>query len=509
MLSITSFTFLAALLPALLLYYLIPKKPQWITLLLFSITFIFLYSGLSAFVFLAIDIAAVYIGTALLKKADNERRRKWITALSVAVVAGMLFMLKYLNNVAVWSDEVLATVGLRLPQWRCPWLAPVGISYFSLSAIGYILDVSWGSVPAERNPARLALLVMWFPALICGPITRYSELSESIFAYHTFDYTKVKFGAERTLYGLFKKLVISNRLSVITGIVFSDVYQFSGVYIVVAVILFALQIYADFSGCMDICLGVSEMFQVNLPENFQRPFFSQSLSEFWRRWHISLGQWAKDCVMYPLLKSNAFTKLGAFCKKKLGKKRGKAVPTYIGMLVLWLIIGIWHGGTIKHIFTCGILLWFFIVGGKILQPFFDALSAWLKIKKESFGFRLFCSLRTLALMCITWIFFNTPSLSDGFWGLKNILINRNVWVLFDGSISVLGTSPEDLQIVFFAFLVILAVSILQERGVKIRESIEKQDLIFQWLIWLILLFAILIYGVYGPGYNPPDFIYRG
>lgn len=510
MLSITSFSFFVFVAAALVLYYVFPRRWQWGVLFAFSLAFVLFSSGSAAFVYIAADVAAVYFGTLLTERTDNPRRRTLFTALSVAVVVLMLFLLRYSANVLVYfvgmPDTSVVPTALR------SLAAPIGVSYFSLSAIGYILDVNWRTCRAERNPLRLALLILWFPALVCGPVTRYGELGETLFAEHRFDYENFKSGAYRMLYGLFKKLVIANRLALFTGMVFSpglNFNEYKGLFIPTAALLYAFQLYADFSGCMDIMLGVSEMLQVRMPENFRQPFFSQSLSEFWRRWHITLGQWAKDYVMYPLLKSRTFVALGDFGKRLFGKKTGKKLPTYLGMLVLWLVIGIWHGGMPKYVFASGILPWFFIVGGQICQPLFDRLGILLRVDKSRFGYRLFASLRTLFLMCVTWIFFNAQSVAHGVWMLKASVSVQNWWIFFDGSLYELGMTQKDFTVAFISFIIVLCVSIAQEKGINVRKAFEGQHLIFKWLVLLGGIFAIMVFGVYGPGYNAADFIYEG
>lgn len=508
MFTITSFAFFVFVAAALALYYIFPRRGQWIVLFAFSLAFVFFSSGPAAFIYVAADVAAVYFGTVLTARTYDPRRRTLFTTLSIIVVVIVLFLLRYSANMLEYFVGMPDTAAI--PAALHSLTAPIGISYFSLSAIGYILDVNWRTCRVERNPLRLALLILWFPALVCGPVTRYGDLSETLLATHRFDYDKFKSGSYRMLYGLFKKLVIANRLAIFTGTVFSPVFnEYKGLFIPTAALLYAFQIYADFSGCMDIMLGVSEMLQVGIPENFRQPFFSQSLSEFWRRWHITLGQWAKDYVMYPLLKSRAFVALGDRGKKLLGKKAGKRLPTYLGMLVLWLVIGLWHGGTPKHIFACGILLWFFIVGGQICQPLFDKLSTLLRVDKRLFGYKLFASLRTLFLMCVTWIFFNAQSVAHGVWMLKNSISVHNWWIFFDGSLYEFGMTQKDFTVAFISFIIVLCVSIAQEKNIDVRKAFEKQQLVFKWIVLLGGIIAIMVFGIYGPGYNAADFIYRG
>ncbi|MCE5187793.1 MAG: hypothetical protein LLF75_01205 [Eubacteriales bacterium] len=311
------------------------------------------------------------------------------------------------------------------------------------------------------------------------------------------------------IWGLFKKMVVADRLAIITSAIFVDTTSYPGFYVIVGVLLYAFQIYCDFSGCMDIVIGASEMFQVVLPENFQRPFFSGNLSAFWRRWHISLGLWAKEYIMYPLLKSEAFQAIGKQSRKLLGKKVGKNIPTYVGMLILWIVIGIWHGGSAKLIFAAGILPWIFIVGGQFMQPFFDSIVRVLRINKDCFSYRLFSSLRTISLMCLIWLFAMAGGGEfGGFLRLKQMM-DLNPWILFDGSLYGFGLDINDFVIIAISFFAILIVSYFQEKGYQIRQTIERQNIVFQWILLLSGIFTVLMFGVYGPGYNPADFIYAG
>ena len=508
--SITSLWFFVFLAAALLLYYLLPGKLQWGWLLVASFGFIFLSVGLSPFLFLAVDILAVYGGTLLIEKTENPVARRWELFAVLLIVIGQLFMLKYYDGIAPWLSAAIARVfGFSAFTWRSTFLAPIGISYFSLSAIGYILDVYWGTCRAQRNPFKLSLWISWFPALVSGPIVRYAEQSVQLFTEHRFCYRSVKFGFERILWGLFLKMVIADRLSIFTTAILGADGVYTGFYMVVALLLFAFQLYADFSGCMDIVLGVSEMFQIGLPENFQRPFFARNLSEFWRRWHITLGEWSKDYLLYPILKSAPFINLGSVCRRRFGKKKGKNVPTYIGLFILWLMIGIWHGGTAKYIFAAGILPWILLVGGQLLQPVFTAMTRWLKVNTACLSYRIFSSLRTLFLMCVIWLFASSASLLQGFKTLTGLFPPFNVWVLFNDSLFTFGLDIKDFVIVFIGLTGLFAVSLLQEQGKHIRAALDRQNLVFQWLILLGGIMAVILLGIYGPGYNPANFIYGG
>lgn len=508
-LGITTLKFFIFLAASCAVYWMLPKKVRWPWLLVVSFVFIYESTGLASFPFLLVDVVAVYVGTMLMGRMSANRSRIIIAVTVIAIIVAQLILLKYYNNMAVWIDKGLFKFfGIHLAAWRNTWVAPIGLSYFSLSAIGYVLDVCWNTYKPERNPLKVTLLITWFPVLVSGPFVRFSEQKERLFGLKTFSYKHLKFGMERILWGLFKKMVIADRLAIFTSAVFADPTTYTGWYMVVTALLFALQIYCDFSGCMDIVLGASEMFQVTLPENFCRPFFSQNLSEFWRRWHITLGLWAKDYVMYPLLRTHFFAALGKRTKKLLGKKRGKVIPTYIGMFILWILIGIWHGGTLQYIVAAGIMPWSLIVGGQLLQPIFSKLKSF--VRSDCFSYRLFSSLRTLALMCCIWVVAMAGiSTTEGMKALIDMLDLTNPWVLVDGSLLTFGLDIYDFIIVFLGFLAVIVVSTLQEKGLKIREALAQQNLAFQWITLLVALEAVLIFGIYGPDYNVADFIYAG
>ena len=508
--TITSFAFFAFLAAALLVYYLLPAKAQWGWLLVVSLVFVFLYGEPEGFVFLAADIAAVYLGTTLMERASKPGLRRLALLLTLAVVVGQLFLLKYYNGMRPWVNAAFTRLcGTRPFFHKVLWAAPVGVSYFSLSAIGYVLDVYWRTCPAQRNPAKVALLVAWFPALVSGPIVNYREQEAKVFAPRRFDYTQLKFGFERMLWGLFKKMVLADRAATFTRPLLNGTYEAEGFTLAVTLLMYAFQIYMDFSGCMDIVLGVSQMFGVSLPENFKRPFFSQNLSEFWRRWHITLGEWSKNYVLYPLLKSRLFAAIGAKSKRALGKKRGRNVPTYLGLIVLWLLIGVWHGGSATLIWAAGVLPALLLIGGQLLEPAFAWLTRTLRINTDCFSYRLFARVRTLALMCFIWLFASAASIPMGFDALGRLFSQNNIWVLFDGTLTGFDIDILEMNILVVGLLAVFVVGLLQERGHRLRAELEAQNLAFQWLVLLLGIFSIVIFGVYGPAYHPADFIYGG
>ena len=262
---------------------------------------------------------------------------------------------------------------------------------------------------------------------------------------------------------------------------------------------------------MDIALGLSEALGIRMAENFETPFFARSISEYWRRWHITLGTWMKDYIFYPVLKSDLFVAIGDAARKKLGKKKGKKVPVYLGMLVLWFTVGMWHGGAWKYIIGSGLLHCFYIVSGQMLEPAFKKLIRVFKVNTECYSYHLFQSLRTFFLVCVGFVFFRASSAGAAVKMLKASL-QFNIWIFTDGSLLKLGLDTPDFTVGILALGVLLLVSLLQQKfhaeGKTVRGMLAQQNLPFRWIIYYGLIFTILIFGFYGPGYDASEFIYQ-
>lgn len=349
---------------------------------------------------------------------------------------------------------------------------------------------------------------MYFPSILSGPILRYREDGEQFFVPHPFDYRQVTFGMQRMVWGFFKILVISERMNLVVNTVYDNYTQYPGIYIWLATICFAFQLYTNFSGSMDIALGMSQSFGIYLPENFENPFFSKNISEYWRRWHITLGVWMKEYVFYPLLRTGAFTSLGKKLRRKFGKKRGKQFSTFLAMFILWFMVGIWHGGDWKFVIGSGLLHWFYIVSGELLTPFFQKGMEKFHINPKGRWVDIFRMFRTFFLVNIGFVFFRAASAMDAWKMLKGAVSVWNPWVLADGSLFSLGLDVIETVIALVSLLILWTVSRLQKNG-SVRERIEKKKLPVRFVIWYALLFYIILLGYYGPGYSAAEFIYQG
>lgn len=501
--QIVSFYFFVFLFVTLIFYYILPKSKRWIILLISSIVFFLFASSWKLIFYLLFGIAATYFGTRYIKEnAKNEKSKKTFLIITLLSIFVELFILKYINIFPLIGNGFSLLFSLDLSFKTVSLLAPLGISYYTLSLIGYVLDVYRGTCEPQKNILKHALFSCYYPLMISGPVVRYNEVKTELFEGNKFTWDNIYLGFYRIVYGLMKKLVIANQVALIVKTIFSSYSLYSGYYIILGVFLYAIQIYADFSGCMDIVIGASKMYGVVLPENFDSPLFSRSLGEFWRRWHMSLGRWAKDYIMYPLLKSSLFQKITIICKTKLGKKAGKKIPVILAIFILWFFIGIWHGASYRYIFAAGILPWLYLTFSQIFENLFLKLNERFKIKTNIFSFKLFQVLRTLALMCFIWLFVCAPDFSDSLNVIKHIFILPAEALMLD------LTSTTKIIFVFLVFAVLM-VDWLNYKGVNVFEKFKTQNLWFRWILLIIIFSIIFLHGVYGPGYDAASFIYGG
>ncbi len=303
MFTVTSFSFFIFLTLALVLYYIIPMRFRWIELLAASICFFLNASPATTILHLLYGIVVTFGGALLIQNVKNAGRKKTLLVVTLLLTIGQLAYLKYLNMFVGIDEFFVKNVGIGFGWQTVKILAPIGVSYYMVTAIGYVLDVYWGTVSAEKNIFKHALFLCYFPQMTSGPFTKYTEMKKELFTAKRFSLERYTRGGVRVFWGLFKKLVIADRLATVVGTIYGDLSSYYGIYIVIGVFSYAIQLYCDFSGCLDIVLGASEMFGIKLPENFDLPFFSENVSEFWRRWHISLGVWFKEYLFYPILKS--------------------------------------------------------------------------------------------------------------------------------------------------------------------------------------------------------------
>ena len=319
--TFTSFYFLCFYVCLLFLYYLVPKKIRWCVLLFSSIAYYLLSGNGILILYPLVSCLSAYIGIRIMGEEGKTSKRKAALIMVIVLQIGILFVLKYVNfgiNTINGLSKLFG--GTKDVVDGLHFMVPLGISFYTFSILGYVADVYNGIAVPQKNFLKLALYGMYFPVILSGPIMRYREDGEQFFAPHGFDYKQVTFGMQRMLWGFFKTLVISERMNLVVNTVYGNHVQYGGIYLWFATICFAFQLYTNFSGSMDIVLGMSQTFGLKMPENFETPYFSKNISEYWRRWHMTLGVWMKEYIFYPLLRTSAFTRLGKNLKKRLGKK---------------------------------------------------------------------------------------------------------------------------------------------------------------------------------------------
>lgn len=509
--GITSFYFLCFFAAMLILYYCIPKKLQWGFLLLCSVAYYLLTGNELLILYPIVSVSACYVGGCMLARlpAEKEKERKLVLLMTILVNIGILVVLKYVNFGIYTIDGIANLLGNSGTLIETvDFLVPLGVSFYTFSLLGYVVDVYYGIAVPQKNYLKLMLYGMYFPVIISGPILKYREHGEQFFEPHAFDYRQVTRGLQRMIWGFFKKLVIAERLGMLVNTVYGQYQDYPGAYIWIATICYAFQLYTDFSGCMDIVLGLSESFGIILPENFTTPFFAKSVAEYWRRWHITLGVWMKDYVFYPVLRSRFFTNLNRSWKEKFGKKKGKQYATFVAMFILWLTVGIWHGGDWKFVIGSGLLHWFYIVMEELLAPPCEKLVQRLHMDPNGKVVNVIRVLRTFFLVCIGDLFFRAASVGDAFAMLKAAVTTWNPSVLWNGSLLQLGLDTMEMTITIASLLILYGVSLLQQKG-SVRDRIAEKSLPVRWIIWYALLFYVILLGCYGPGYSASEFIYQG
>ncbi len=518
--SFTTLQYFIFLTVGVLAYYLIPKSKQWCMLLLLSYVYYCSFTPKTVG-FLVFTTISVYIGGRLLgnandlskaylaehkqemskeeKKAYKERTKKTKRLIVVCMLLlnfGMLGAVKYLNFIITNIDAFVLAIGHGQYIEPTTILLPIGISFYTFQSISYIIDVYQGKYAPEKNVFKFALFVAFFPQLLQGPIGRYDRLAPQLYAGRKFDLKTVEFGVQRIFWGLFKKMVLADRAAVLVTQVCADYQNYGGFYNIMAVLMYSVQLYADFSGGIDVVIGTAQLFGITMDENFRQPYFSKSIGEFWRRWHITLGTWMKDYIFYPFSLSKAMNKFGKWGKKHMGTYLGKTLPVCLANLLIFFIVGIWHGAAWKYI-AYGMYNGVIIAVSNLLEPVYHKGLAACHIASDSKGWTAFKIFRTFVLVNIGWYFDIAPNFKVAMTMMVQSVTKLNMHQLTDGSMMRLGLEAFDYAVILFGCVIILVVSILKERGIAIRESVAAKPLVVRWCAYYALIAMILFLGYIG------------
>lgn len=462
-----SLTFAVFFIISVLCYYTVPKKLRWGVLLFASILF-YIWS------------VPYLIGYLLFSAVTTFGYGKWVEKHQKHGKAGLALVVS--ANLAV-----LLTVKFA-PLAGISILAPMGISFYTLQVIAYCVDVYHGKTEAQGNFLKYFLFVSFFPQILQGPIPRYDQLKEQLFEGHPFDYKTVKFGFQLILWGMFLKMVIADRAAIFVNAVFPEYHLYEGTVLAVAAMLYSIQLYTDFLGCVCIAMGAAEVYGIKLQTNFERPYRAVSIKDFWRRWHISLSSWLRDYVYIPLG----------------GNRKGK-LRRYINLMLTFFVSGIWHGSGLQYIFW-GLMQGGYQVAGEILQPIRKKVRNVLKIDENSGFYVLWQRVCTFVLITISWVIFRSANLRAGLSMLKRIVTDITPWVLFDGTLYEFGIEARSFMALILCIVLMMVIEHFQEKG-NIREMLSQQHIIVRWSIYLGAIALVTVLGVYGPGYSATQFLY--
>ena len=425
--------------------------------------------------------------------------RKWLLALLLILDLGSMVFIKFYPAVAQWLNSGWARKS-PLPVWEMA--APLGLSYFTFQSAGYLIDVARGKAEAPKNPLRTLLFVGYFPQLPQGPISAWKNLESQLFAGHRLDPICFVSGFQLMVWGYFKKMVIADRLALITAEALKLKTSLTGWLALGSAVLYAVRLYADFSGGMDVVRGLSRMVGVNLPENFRRPFFSASVAEYWRRWHITLGAWFRSYLFYPLTVSRFGTGLGRAAGRILGKKNGQRLPLALGTILVFLLIGIWHGFSLNAVIY-GLYFGVIMALSLLLEPLWKLLNRRLKL--PSFIMKPFRLIRTWVLITLPQFFAFTPGPDKAWFMLEKVFGDWSFDSFASRCVHIM--EPREWIILGSSVLILLVVDVICEKKNDFCDAVARGPFPIRWLLLMILIMAVLVFGCYGTGFDSAAFLY--
>lgn len=473
---------------ALLGYYLIPRVAKHIWLLMASYFFYMCWNAEYAVLILASTVITYGCGL-LIYKFEKQSIKKSIVAFGLISNLGILFFFKYINFVLGTLQSLLEIIHIKLNVPAFDMLLPVGISFYTFQALSYTIDVYRGETEPQKNFFRYALFVSFFPQLVAGPIERSQNLMVQLAEPKKFSFDNFKEGLMLMIWGYFLKIVLADRAAIFVDIVYGNYRVYYGWYIVVATLLFAVQIYSDFYGYSAIAMGTAKMLGITLMENFDAPYMSKSISEFWRRWHISLTTWFKDYLYIPL---------GGGGKGKIRK--------YINKMIVFLVSGMWHGARFSYIAWGGINGVYQVIGD-LLKPIKDKMVGLLHLNRNTFSHKLAQTVVTFLLIDFSWIFFRAAGFMVALSVIKAMVSENNLWILFDGSLYNCGLDRKNFTVMLIAMLVLTVADIAKYNRISVRKIILKQEYWFRWIFIAFSIWMIMILGIWGPSYDVANFIY--
>lgn len=508
----TTLKFLVFFAIVFLAYYILPKKMQWGVLLIASMYF-YLCASVKYVVFLLSATLVTYLGAIIIDKIETkkdtyleknrenlskeniklyktkiQKQKKLVITITILITLAMLIVMKYtgfiFENISAICNKL--NINFTAPVWN--FILPLGISFYTFTSIGYVIDVYRGEYKSEKNFLKYLLFVSYFPHILQGPMDKYSELSQDLFDEKKFDYENTVQGLYRIIVGILKKMVVADKLAPIVGNVITNVDNYFGINIILTIFFYAIQLYADFSGYTDIAIGCSKMLGIRIAENFESPYFSKSIAEYWRRWHMSLGAWFRDYVYYPILRSERLAKIRKYLKNKNRKFLANNVPTVLALFILWTLIGFWHGSTwgfvIYGIYHGSIIIISTLLSS-IYDKFYKAFPRFVKTKV----YGAFQILRTFCLVLIGYFLFCLGEISPAVHMFMNSF-KQNL----DGLKIINDMSLDSKISILVGTIIILILDILTIKKINIYEKFRKIPMLLRWPIYCVGIFFIAMFA---------------
>jgi len=467
-----------------IIYFSLPYRYRWVLLLIAS--YYFYMAWRPEYVFLIVFSTLVdYFVAIKMSKVDDKQKRKKYLIMSLVINLGLLFLFKYFNFFSDSTRLLLNNFNIfyNLPSFKL--LLPVGISFYTFQTLSYTIDVCKGKRKPEKHLGIFALYVSFFPQLVAGPIERSTSLLPQFYKKYDFDYDRVASGLCQMLWGFFKKIVIADNIANLVNLVFSSPENFQGIHFIIATILFAFQIYCDFSGYSDIAIGTARIMGFELMRNFNRPYFAKSISDFWNRWHISLSTWFRDYLYIPL-----------------GGNRVNKFRMYLNLMITFVISGLWHGANWTFV-VWGFLHGLYLIFEKLIKNVADSIE--LKFGRGKFLriYSLFQTFYIFVLVCFAWIFFRADFLSDALYivshlfdGVLHFIVN--FWNINEIKLilSKFNITPLLFVEIWISILFLLIIQAL--RGEKdLFIFLRDKKMLFRWSFYYLLIFWILFFGYFG------------
>lgn len=488
--SFVSIEFLVFLPITICVYYVVPCRIKNIWLLCCSYFFYISWNVKYALLMLMSTMITYVCGIGI--DAIGKKHVIWekiILGIGVFLSLSILFFFKYINFCFFTLHRILSFLNINQTNVHIDVLLPVGISFYTFQVIGYIIDVYRGDIEVEKNFVDYSLFVAFFPQLVAGPIERSKRLLGQIKIRHRFSIDNYIRGMWYILYGFFLKIVIADRIALYVDLVYENIDCYQGLYIVIATMLFSIQIYCDFYGYTAIARGAAKILGIELMDNFNAPYLASSVTEFWRRWHISLTSWFRDYLYIPLG----------------GNRKGK-IRKYINTLLVFLCSGLWHGAAWGYVVWGGVN-GVYLIFDEILLPIRQFLYNKFEMNRAHISHKFIKVGTTFIAVNFAWVFFRSADISKALYVIRSAFSIFNLEILFDGSISDMWMPYGEMLFLGLAIGVVFLVDYMKSNNISILDKVLQQGLWFRCLLFTSLLITILLLGIYGGEYDASKFIY--